>query len=198
MNKEIYDIEWKFSDAGTLQFVRPLLEEKYQSKNLSPREIIPESLLKRVQNNDKLAVYYESIKETFNIDFNSLKLDELFFDDFSVDLTLMLATQLEGIENKRFPKLGDSCWANVLLKDDFEGCGQNEKETKLRQRLTGRTNIQLPISTIEIRSSNYELEYKFDETFGSQENSQEYLVSYSLSPTNCPDVSGWGERPSER
>ena len=185
MNKKIYDIEWKFSDAGTLQYVRPLLEEKYQIRNLKPREIIPESLLKRVQNNEKLAVYYESIKQTFNIDFNSVKLD-----DFSVDLALMLATQLEGIENKRFPKLGDSCWANVLLKEDFEGCGRNEKETELRQPLTGRTNIQLPISTIDILSSNHELEYKF--------GSQEYLVSYSLSSKNCSDVSGWGERPSER
>ena len=101
-----------------------------------------------------------------------------------------LRTKLEGIENKRFPKLGDSCWANVLLKEDFEGCGRNEKETELRQPLTGRTNIQLPISTIDILSSNHELEYKF--------GSQEYLVSYSLSSKNCSDVSGWGERPSER
>lgn len=196
MNKDIYNIEWKFSDAGTLQYIRPLLEEKYQRKNLKPREIISESLLKRVQNNGKLSVFYKSIEKSFNIDFNSLKLDELFFDDFSVDLALMLATQLEGIENQRFPKLGDSCWANVLLKEDFEGCGQ-EKETELRQPLTGRTNIQLPISTIDILSSNHELEYEFEEKFGTQEN-KEYLVSYSLSSKNCADVSGWGERPSER
>jgi len=103
----------------------------------------------------------------------------------------MLLTQLEGIENKRFPKLGNSCWAEVLLKEKFEDCGQ--KDTKLKQQITGRTNIQLPISTNDIRSNDYALGYQFEKTSGREE----YLVSYSVSKS-CSDVPGWGGLPSER
>jgi len=35
MNRDlIYKIEWKYSDAGTLQYVRPFLERMYKKENL--------------------------------------------------------------------------------------------------------------------------------------------------------------------
>jgi len=189
MNRDlIYKIEWKYSDAGTLQYVRPFLERMYKKENLSPQDIIPETLLNRVQNNDELlGVYYTLIENTFNIDWNSLKLDDDNFDQFSADLTLMLATQLEAIENKRFPELGDECWVNVLLNLD-ERC-ESKKTENLSQDLTGRTHIQLPISTFDIQSNNNAIGYKFDQTFGTDD----FLVFFSVSSGNCSDEKGWRE-----
>jgi len=189
--KDIYKIEWKYSDAGTLQYVMPVLKRMYQKEDLSPQDIIPETLLKRVQNNDKLEVYHNSIKSAFNIDWNSLKLNDKNFDQFSAYLTLMLATQLEAIENKRFPVLGDECWVNVLL--NLHGHCESKITGRLKQGLTGRTHIQLPISTFDIQSNNHAIKYKFDKTYGSEE----FLVSYSLSSGNCSEEKGWSEGPNE-
>jgi len=192
MVNQIYKIEWKYSDAGTLNLVRPYLRKLTGQENISPHDIIRQRVLKSIQDNKNLRVYYERIKTTFNIDWNALKLDD--FEDIHVDLAFMLATQNTIIESKLFPKIDDDCWVRDVLELGDEKCSGPDADQKwrLKQGLKGKTHLQLPLQSAEIVNNNYQLDFEFENTSGSEE----FLTSFSVSK-NCFDENGWSEWPSK-
>ena len=190
MISEIYQIEWKYSDVGNINRVRPYLREIYDKEDLLPQEIISDSLLESTQNKgEQLGVSYERIKEKFNIEWNTL-VDIADFEDIHVDLALMLAMQKYIIETEQFPMVEDDCFISSILKLEYP-CNGVKNNPEFKQVLVGKTRIQFPFDELKIIQNDYELDFHFE----SVSEPDEFLIEYSAAQ-NCFGENGWGSPPN--